>query len=71
MHIDLPGNMEEEIQTLAVQQGRDVHTLVAEALQQYLGAAALADVEADDVAQTQAALFGELPHIPDWKADDA
>lgn len=71
MSIDLPGSVEEQLKTLAARQGRDVRALVEEAIRQYLEAAAITDLEANDVAEAQAALLGELPHIPDWKAGDA
>jgi predicted transcriptional regulator len=69
--IDLPGSVEEQLRTLAAKQGRDVRALVEEAIRQYLEATAITDVDADAVAETQAALLGELPRIPDWKAGDA
>jgi hypothetical protein len=34
-------------------------------------AAAITDLSAGDVAEAQAALLGELPRIPDWKAGNA
>jgi len=69
--IELPGSVEEQLRTLAAQQGRDVRALVEEAIRQYLEATAITDVDADELAETQAALLGELPRIPDWKAGDA
>ena len=71
MSIELPGGVEEQLRTLAARQGRDVRALVEEAIRQYLEAAAITDVDADAVAEAQAALVGELPRIPDWKAGDA
>ena len=71
MSIDLPGTVEEQLRILAAKQGRDVRALVEEAIRQYLEAAAITDVEASDVAEAQAALLGELPPIPDWKASGA
>ena len=71
MSIELPGSVEEQLRTLAERQGRDVRALVEEAIRQYLEAAAISDLGATDVADTQAALVGELPRIPDWKAGEA
>jgi predicted transcriptional regulator len=69
--IELPGSVEEQLRTLAESQGRDVSVLVEEAVRQYLEAAAITDLDANAVADAQAALLGELPHIPDWKTGDA
>jgi len=71
MSIELPGSIEEQLRKLAAKQGRDVRTLVEEAVRQYLESAAITDLDAIQVAETQAALLGELPHVSDWKADDA
>ena len=71
MSIELPGSVEEQLRNLAAKQGRDVRTLVEEAVRQYLDSAAITDLDATQVAETQAALLGELPNVPDWKADDA
>lgn len=69
--IELPGSVEEQLRTLAARQGRDVRALVEEAIRQYLEAAAITDLEANEVAEAQTALLGELPRVPDWKASDA
>jgi predicted transcriptional regulator len=69
--IELPGSVEEQLRNLAARQGRDVRALVEDAIRQYLEAAAISDLGADDVAEAQAALLGELPHVADWKAGDA
>ena len=69
--IDLPGSVEEQLRNLASKQGRDVCTLVEEAVRQYLESAAITDLDAAQVAETQTALLGELPRVSDWKADDA
>ena len=71
MTIELPGSVEEQLRNLAAQQGRDVHALVEEALRQYLASAALTDLDASQVADAQAALLGELPNLPGWKAGSA
>ena len=48
-----------------------MRALVEEAIRQYLEAAAITDLDANDVAEAQGALLGELPNIPNWKASDA
>lgn len=68
MSIELPVVVEEKLRSLAATQGRDVRSLVEDAIQQYLEAAAITDVDATEVADTQATLAAELPVIPDWKA---
>lgn len=67
----MPHSVEEQLRTLATRQGRDVGALVEEAIRQYLEAAAITDLDADDVTEAQAALLGELPRVPDWKASGA
>ena len=69
--IELPGSVEQQLRTLAENQGRDLGVLVEEAVRQYLEAAAITGLDANAVADAQAALLGELPHIPDWKTGDA
>jgi predicted DNA-binding protein len=69
--IDLPGSVEEQLRNLAVKQGRDVRTLVEEAIRQYLEAAAITDLDATQVGEAQMRLLDELPAVSDWKAEDA
>ena len=71
MSIELPDSVVEQLRNLAAKQGRDVRTLVEEAIRQYLESAAITDLDATQVAETQATLLGELPDVSDWKADDA
>lgn len=71
MTIELPEIVEEQLRHLAAKQGRDVRSLVEDAVRQYLESAAITDLDATQVAEAQAALLGELPKISDWKADDA
>ena len=71
MSIELPGSVEKQLRNLAAKQGRDVCALVEEAIRQYLEAAAITDLDETQVAETQTKLLGELPHVTDWKADDA
>ena len=63
MTIELPSSVEEQLRNLAAKQGRDVRTLVEEAVRQYLESAAITDLDATQVAEAQAALLGELPDI--------
>lgn len=60
MTIELSASIERELRNLAVLQSRDVCELVEEAVRQYLEAAAITDLDTADVAETQAALAGEL-----------
>ena len=71
MSVELPGSVEAQLRTLAKRQGCDVAVLVEDAIRQYLEAAAITDLDANAVADAQAALLGELPHVPDWKAGEA
>lgn len=71
MSIELPYSIEEQLRTLAARQGRGVSVLVEEALQQYLEAAAITDVDQDEVAETQDALLAELQDISEWKVNGA
>ena len=71
MSIDLPGSVEEQLRSLAAKQGRDLRTLVEEAIRQYLESAAITDLDASQVVEAQAVLLGELPNIPEWKAGKA
>jgi len=71
MSIELPVGVEDQLRNLAAKQGRDVRTLVEEAVRQYLESVAITDLDAAQVAETQAALLGELPDVSAWKADDA
>jgi len=71
MTIELPDAVEEELRSLAVKQGRDLRTLVEEALRQYIEFTAITDLDATDVGETQTALLGELPPVPEWKAGAA
>lgn len=66
MTIDLSRQLEEQLHELAGKQGRDVRTLVEEALLLYLESASITDVEAADVAATQVALIAELGDVSDW-----
>ena len=71
MDIEATGSVEEQLRALAAKQGRDVCLLVEEAVRQYLDAVAITDVDATDVAETQAALLEELPRFPPWRVEGA
>jgi predicted transcriptional regulator len=68
--IHLPSVVEEQLRDLAKRQNRDLAELVEDAVRQYLEAAAITDVDPNQVAATQAELLGELPPISKWEADD-
>ncbi len=71
MTIDLPSAVEEQLRELAKKQNRDIGDIIKDAVQQYLDAAAITDLDANQVAETQAKLLGELPPISKWEANDA
>ena len=71
MTIELPNVVEEQLRDLARKQNRDVVELIQDAVRQYLEASAITDVDASQVAETQANLLGELPPISKWEVDDA
>jgi hypothetical protein len=66
MTIELTGRVEEQLRDLAGKQGRDIGVLVEEAVQDYLDAAAITDLDSSAVAETQMALLGELHEVPGW-----
>lgn len=66
MTIELAGGVEEQLRDLASRQGRDVGTLVEEAVREYLEAAAITDLDPAEVAETQVALLAELRDVPEW-----
>ncbi len=68
MTIELPRSVEEPLRDLARRQDREVGALVEDAVRQYLEAAAITDLDSAEVAESQAALVGELSGIPAWKA---
>jgi len=71
MTIELPASVEKELHDLAVTQSRDIGELVAEAVRQYLEATAITDLDADEVAEAQVTLVGELRGIHEWKGGRA
>jgi hypothetical protein len=70
MAIDLPSVVEEQLRDLAKRQNRDIAELIEDAVRQYLEAAAITDVDPNQVAETQVQLLGELPPISKWEPDD-
>jgi predicted transcriptional regulator len=66
MTIELKGSVEEQLRDLAERQGRDISLLVEEAVQDYLDATAITDLDSSEVAETQVTLIGELREIPSW-----
>jgi len=66
MTIDLPSVVEEQLRDLAKRQNRDIAELIQEAVRQYLEAAAITDIDPNEVAETQAELLSELPPISKW-----
>jgi len=67
MTIDLPSVVEEQLRDLAKRQNRDIAELIEDAVRQYLEAAAITDVDPNQVAETQAQLLSELPLYPNGK----
>jgi predicted transcriptional regulator len=65
--IDLPRVVEEQLRELAKRQNRDIADLIEDAVRQYLEAAAITDLDPNQVAETQAKLLGELPPISKWE----
>ena len=65
MTIDLTPELESELRRLAHELGRDVDSIVAEAIRQYVVASAITDVTPEEVAQTQELLITELK-LEDW-----
>lgn len=63
MTITLSAPIEEELRDLAARRGREVEVLVEEAVRTYLEAAAVSDLDAEQVAETQMALIGELSEL--------
>jgi len=68
MTIDLPSVVEDQLRDLAKRQNRDIAELIEDAVRQYLEAAAITDVDPNQVAETQAELLGELSPISKWDA---
>jgi predicted transcriptional regulator len=71
MTIELPSVVEEQLRDLAKRQNRDIADLIEDAIRQYLEAAAITDLDPNQVAETQAKLLSELPPISKWEVDDA
>ena len=65
MTVELSGRVEEQLRDLARRQGRDIRVLVEEAVQEYLVAAAITDLNPAEVAESQVALLSELRGVPE------
>jgi predicted transcriptional regulator len=70
MTVHLSGSLEGELERLARVRGQGIEALVEEAVRQYLDAAAITDLSPDDLAQTQAAMAGELEALSAWPQDE-
>lgn len=68
--IELSETVEQQLRTLAAREGRDVATLVEDALRQYLEGAAITDVTPSQVAAAQTALLPELTDLPAWTTEE-
>jgi len=67
MTFELPTTLETELRTRAEKEGRDVRSVVEDAVRQYLEAAAITDLQPEDAAAAQTALAGELSDVSEWK----
>ena len=66
MRFELPVTVEGQLRDLAAKQGRDLETLVEEAVRLYLEGAAITDLDSGDLAEAQVALTGELRGLSGW-----
>jgi predicted transcriptional regulator len=64
--VNLPSVVEEQLRDLAKKQNRDIGELIEDAIRQYLEAAAITDVDPNQVAETQTELLTELPSDSKW-----
>ena len=71
MTIDHPSVVEEQLRDLAKRQNRDIAELIEDAVRQYLEAAAITDVDPNQVAETQAKLLSEFLPVSKWETEDA
>jgi hypothetical protein len=67
MSVEISASTEKELRAMAVIQSRDLGDLVEEAVRQYLEAAAITDLDALSVGETQVALAGELRDVAAWQ----
>jgi predicted transcriptional regulator len=68
--IELPSQVEEVLRGLAATQGRDLRSVLQDAISQYLEAATIIDVDVEGVAMAQTKLIAELPGVSVWSAED-
>lgn len=64
MVLELPRTVQEQLRDLAAKQGREVDVIVEEAVREYLEAAAITDLDGDEIAETQEVLLSELRGFP-------
>jgi hypothetical protein len=67
MTIDLPSIVEGQLRDLAKRQNRDIAELIEDAVRQYLEAAAITDVDPNQVAETRQNCFVNCPLYPSGK----
>ena len=66
MTVEVSTNLIEALRRLATKEGRDIDSLVEEAVRDYLQAAAITDVDPNEVGQTQVELAPELAELPPY-----
>ncbi|NLX14663.1 MAG: hypothetical protein GXY44_13560 [Phycisphaerales bacterium] len=66
MVIQISPCLENELRRVASQRAQALDDIVAEAVRQYLDAAAITEVTPEDITATQEALLGELDDQPEW-----
>ena len=66
MTIALPPGVEGKLRDLAARQGREISTVVEDALRQYLESTAITDLVVADIGEAQLRLLNELPNAPAW-----
>lgn len=66
MTIELSADIESQLRELAASEGRDVTTLVDEAIKHYVEIRSITDLSSADIAEGQMAMLREMPPMPDW-----
>lgn len=69
MTIQLPPAVEADLRSLAKKQGRDVLSLIEDAVQQYMDGAAITDVSSADLAAAQISVLDALAVPSPWHGD--
>lgn len=67
MTIELSSAVEKQVRQLARKQRKAVRVIVEDAVRQYIEAASITDLDAQEIASTQEALIAELPAPAPWK----